>query len=140
MILVDTNVISETLRQQPHPAVLAWLDDQSWDTLYLCTPVLAELHYGVERLSAGRRKNSLLGALDRIENELYQGRILSFDHLAATNYGRVAVKRERLGRRMEQMDGLIAAIAVTHGATIATRDTMGFANLGIELINPFDVP
>jgi predicted nucleic acid-binding protein len=41
---------------------------------------------------------------------------------------------------MEQMDGLIAAIAVTHGATVATRDTMGFADLGIELINPFDAP
>jgi toxin FitB len=138
MILIDTNVISETMRKQPDGAVIAWLDGQPWDSLFLCTPVLAELHYGVERLTAGRRKEILMGALDRIENELYHGRILSFDQLAAASYGRVTTKRERLGRRMQQMDSLIAAIALTHGAMVATRDTAGFSDLGIELINPFD--
>jgi toxin FitB len=138
MILIDTNVVSEAMRQQPDQAVIAWLDGQSWDSLFLCTPVLAELHYGIGRLASGRRKEFLTDALDRIESELYHGRILSFDQFAAASYGRLTVKRERQGRRMEQMDALIAAIALTHGATVATRDTPDFADLGIELIKPFD--
>jgi predicted nucleic acid-binding protein len=139
MILIDTNVVSEAMRQQPDQGVIAWLNAQSWDSLFLCTPVLAELHYGIERLARSRRKELLTNALDRIESELYQGRILTFDQSAAASYGRLAAERERQGRRMQQMDALIAAIALAHGATVATRDTPDFADLGIELINPFDL-
>jgi toxin FitB len=140
MILVDTNIVSEGMRPRPDRAVAAWLNSQPWESLYLCAPVLAELRYGVERLAAGRRKRFLSGVVDRIENELYRGRILSFDQLSAANYGRLTVKREQLGRRMEQMDALIAAIALTHGAAIATRDAADFADLGLEVINPFALP
>jgi toxin FitB len=137
MILVDTNVISEPMRQRPSEAVIGWLNEHDWDSLFLCTPVLAELHHGVERLAAGRRKEILADVLDRIENDLYAGRILSFDQTAAANYGVLTVKRERQGRRMGQMDALIAAIAMSHGAVVATRDITDFSDLGIELINPF---
>jgi toxin FitB len=139
MILIDTNVISEAMRLQPNQAVIAWLNAQAWDSLFLCTPVLAELHHGIGRLANGQRKDFLTRALDRIENELYNGRILSFDQLAAASYGRLAVKREQQGRRLGQMDALIAAIALTHGAILATRDASDFADLGIEVINPFDL-
>jgi hypothetical protein len=71
MILIDTNVISEVMKQQRDQAVIAWLNGQLWDTLFLCTPVLAELHFGVARLAAGRRKEFLATALDRIEGDLY---------------------------------------------------------------------
>ena len=139
MILVDTNIVSEAMKLQPDRAVTAWVNAQAWDSLYLCTPVLAELRYGIERLARGRRKNLLAAGLDRVENELYHGRILSFDQAAAVNYGRLTVNREQQGRRMEQMDALIAAIALTHGAIIATRDARDFADLGLEVINPFDL-
>ncbi len=139
MILVDTNILSEAMRPQPDRAVESWLDAQPWDSLYVCTPVLAELRYGVERLSAGRRKRFLTEIVDRIENEFYRGRILSFDPVAAAHYGRLMAKREQQGRRLEQMDGLIAAIALTHGAIVATRDARDFADLGFEVVNPFDL-
>lgn len=138
MILVDTNVVSEGMRPQPDSAVIAWLNAQSWESLYLCTPVLAELRYGIERLPVGRRKTFLVAAIDRIEHELYRGRILSFDQVAAANYGRLTVSREQQGRRMEQMDALIAAIASSHGAAVATRDASHFVDLGFEVINPFE--
>lgn len=137
MIVVDTNILSEAMRPMPNPAVQAWLDSQPWDSLYLCTPVLAELHYGIERLDDGRRKRFLTEIVDRIEDELYRGRVLSFDAAAAGHFGRLMVKRERQGRRLEQMDGLIAAIALTHGAVVATRDVEDFSDLGLDLINPF---
>jgi predicted nucleic acid-binding protein len=138
MILVDTNIVSEAMKLQPDRAVRAWMNAQAWNSLYLCTPVLAELRYGVERLPRGRRKGLLAAGLDQVENELYRGRILSFDPVAAGHYGRLMVKREQRGRRLQQMDGLIAAIALTHGAIVATRDAGDFAGLGFEVINPFD--
>jgi predicted nucleic acid-binding protein len=138
MILVDTNIVSEAMKLHPNSAVRAWMDAQSFDLLYLCTPVLAELRYGIERLPRGQRKNLLAAGLDQVENELYRGRILSFDPIAAGHYGRLMMKREQQGRRLEQMDGLIAAIALAHGATVATRDARDFAGLGFEVINPFD--
>jgi toxin FitB len=139
MILMDTNVLSEPMKPRPDPAVMMWFNFQPWDELFLCTPVLAELRYGCERLAAGRRKDSLEAAIDRVEIDLYRGRILAFDQTAAANYARLAVQRDRQGRRIELMDALIASIAMTHGAMIATRDIEAFAGLGIELINPFDV-
>ena len=138
MILLDTNIVSEMLKPRPSAAVDAWLNTQPWSSLYLCTPVLAELRFGVERLAPGRRQNALAASIDRIENEYYRDRILSFDTAAAGVFARIAAQRERQGRRMEPVDGFIAAIALTHGATFATRDVNDFAELGLDLINPFE--
>jgi toxin FitB len=138
MILLDTNIVSDPSRPSPNLAVRAWLDTQPSASLFLCTPVLAELRFGVERLPPGARKNRLRAATDQIENDLYWGRILAFDGAAAAEYGRLAAMRERAGRRLGQMDALIAAIALTHRAALATRDTTDFADLGLELINPFE--
>ena len=83
MILLDTNVLSEGLRPQPNMRVKAWTDAQQHSTLYLCTPVIAELRFGLERLSDGRRKSDLRQGIDKIENDLFLGRILPFDLAAA---------------------------------------------------------
>ena len=137
MIVLDTNVVSEAWRPQPNAAVVNWLRFQPSSLLFLCTPVLAELRYGVERLPAGRRRDRLKEVVDRVETEGYRDRILPLDAVAAAEFGRLTVRRERMGRRMETMDALIAAIALTQGAALATRDTKDFTDLGIEVINPF---
>jgi len=139
MILLDTNVVSENLRPQPSAIVVAWIDAQSANELYLCTPVLAELRFGVERLAPGRRRTNLQAAIDRIENSYFRGRILPLDIAASAAYGRIAATRERMGRRIEQMDALIAAIALAQRAPLATRDIGHFSDLGLDLINPFEV-
>ncbi len=140
MILLDTNVVSEGWRPRPSATVVSWLDSQPAGSLFLCTPVLAELRYGVERLPHGRRKDRLTDWVDRLEDEIYRGQVLGLDGAAAAAFGRLAAARERLGRRMEPMDALIAGIAASHGAMIATRDTADFDGLGLELINPFEAP
>jgi|SRR6267154_2011738 predicted nucleic acid-binding protein len=139
MILLDTNVVSEHLRPRPNPAVLAWIDAQPAASLYICTPVLAELRFGAERLEPGRRQTKLRAAIERIETSVFGGRILGFDAAAAAEYGRLVARRERLGRRIELMDALIAAITLTQRADLATRDAGDFADLGIKVINPFDL-
>ena len=139
MILLDTNVISEHLRPHPKPTVLTWIDAQPVDSLYICTPVLAELRFGAERLEPGRKQTRLRAAIERIEHSFFGGRILPFDAVAAAEYGRLVAKRERVGRRIELMDALIAAIALTQRADLATRDVGDFVDLGIRVINPFDL-
>ena len=138
MIILDTNVVSEPFRPQPDLRVRNWVDAQPANVLFLCAPVLAEIHFGLERMAAGARKDRLRANVERIENDLYRGRILPLDAAAAAEYGRLAIKRERMGRPIKQMDALIAAIALTHGAVLATRDVDDFANLGLDVINPFE--
>jgi predicted nucleic acid-binding protein len=82
MIILDTNVVSEIWRPKPNGTVVKWLESQREDLLYLCTPVLAELRYGIGRLAASHRKNRLKRAIDRLEEE-YQDRTLPLDTAAA---------------------------------------------------------
>jgi predicted nucleic acid-binding protein len=140
MILLDTNVVSESWKPQPDRAVASWLNSQPVHSLYLCTPVLAELRFGIERLPHGRRRAFLASWVARLESEAFRDRILPLDSAAAAEFGRLAARREKLGRRMEPMDALIAGIAASQAAGVATRDTSHFEDLGLELINPFEAP
>ena len=139
MIVLDTNVVSEIYRPRPNGSVIAWLDAQPRASLYLCTPVLAELRFGVERLEQSPREERLRATIDRLENEIYRDRILLFDAASAVEYGRLAASRQRAGRSIEQMDALIAAIALINGATLATRNDKDFAGLGLDVFNPFEI-
>jgi predicted nucleic acid-binding protein len=138
MILLDTNVVSEAWRPRPVLAVIDWMDAQPATSLYICTPVLAELRFGMERLPASRRKDRIGILVDRLETDTYHGRILTLDAAAAAEFGRLAAMRERAGRRMQPMDALIAAVAKCNGATLATRDVDDFADLELPLVNPFE--
>jgi predicted nucleic acid-binding protein len=137
MIVIDTNVVSEITRDRPSRAVEAWFDSQVRDSLFLCVPVLAELRYGIERLPAGRRRDLLDQVILKIVEEGFPNRVLPVDREAAHEFGRILAKRDRLGRPIGAMDGLIAAVAVVHGAAIATRDVEDFSDLGIDIIDPF---
>jgi toxin FitB len=137
MILLDTNVVSNGLRPRPDPNVTKWLDAQRPADLFLCMPVVAELHYGAQLLPVGARRTHLELAIRTIE-ETFAHRTLPFDRAAAHEYGRLMAHRDRLGRATGTMDGLIAAIAMVHGAMIATRDSRGFTDIGLQIIDPFD--
>jgi len=138
MILLDTNIISEGLRPRPDVNVRTWLDAQPAAELFLCTPVLAELHYGAQLLAAGERRTKLEQSISELIIA-FSDRILPFDGAAALEYGKFVARRDNLGRATGTMDGLIAAIAMVHGATIATRDVRGFDDSGIALIDPFNL-
>ena len=138
MIILDTNVVSQGFRSKPYIAVRLWMDAQQSDTLFICAPVLAEIRFGIARLEPGVQQDRLRAGADKLENDQYRGRILAFDATAASIYGRLAAERERIGKPVGRMDGFIAAIAVAHGAAIATRDTYGFSDLGLTIINPFE--
>src|SRR5260221_9797909 len=98
MILLDTNVVSDSSRPRPHPSVHGWLSAQRRADLFICSPVLAELRYGVERLSEGARRSYLEQWLWKIEEEGFADRIVPFDRHAAHAFGRLLNWRTRKGR------------------------------------------
>jgi predicted nucleic acid-binding protein len=137
VIILDTNVVSEGFRARPNVAVRNWLDVQMSDDLYLCAPVIAEIRYGIARLDGSEQQERLRAIADKFEDDLYRGRILPFDTSAASIYGRIAAERRRKGKPISPMDGMIAAIAIARGAAVATRDSYGFSDLDLTIIDPF---
>ena len=137
MIILDTNVISEAMKPEPNPAVTKWLNDQPAETLYLSSITLAELLFGIGMLPEGRRKNSLTEMLEGLL-ELFGERILTFNIDAARCYADLAVKARASGRGLPVPDGYIAAIAVSRGYIVATRDTGPFETAGLTAVNPWD--
>ncbi|MFS8036688.1 type II toxin-antitoxin system VapC family toxin [Xanthobacter sp. AM11] len=138
MILLDTNVISEAMKPAPDDTVLAWLDEQAAETLYLSSVTIAELLYGIGALPAGKRKDRLTEALDGVM-ELFADRVLPFDIAAARRYADLAVKARTAGKGFPTPDGYIAAIAASRDFAVATRDTSAFDAAGVGVINPWNV-
>lgn len=138
MIVLDTNVVSEAMKPEPHPAVRAWLNDQAAETLYLSSVSLAELLFGIAALPAGERKDMLAQALDGLMG-LFRDRVLPFDTDAARCYAALAVTAKAGGRGFPTPDGYIAAIAASRGFAVASRDTAPYAAARVTVINPWGV-
>ena len=138
MIILDTNVISETQKKVPDDAVMNWLDAQDPTNLYLSTITAAELVFGVHSMPEGRRRDGLKKAVTAIIEEDFSNRILPFDEAAAWIYGeRVAAARRR-GYTISMADGQIASIALSQpGAMVATRDQTPFTALGAAVLDPW---
>lgn len=136
MILLDTNVVSEAVKPEPHEAVRAWLNNQASETLYLSSVTLAELLFGIAALPNGRRKDVLAQALDGLLR-LFAGRVLPFDVDAARSHAELAVMARARGRGFPTPDGYIAAIAASRGFMVATRDTAPFEAAHVPVVNPW---
>ena len=138
MILLDTNVISEPLKASGDLNVLAWIDAQSIETLYLSTICLAELRFGIAVLPKGKRKDTLSKSLEQTILPLFAGRILAFDETASQAYAMIRADARVQGQAIAPADGYIAAIAKANALTVATRDVNPFAAAGLGVVNPWD--
>ena len=137
MIVLDTNVISELMRPSPHPAVLAWIAEQPRATVYTTSVNQAEILYGIEALSDGRRRRALADTAASLFAEDFAGRVLSFGADAAPHYAAIVAMRRKSGNPIEAFDALIAATARAAGAGVATRDISGFDECGLAVIDPW---
>jgi predicted nucleic acid-binding protein len=137
MIVLDTNVLSEALRPVPSDVVLRWLTDQDRSTVFTTTVTQAELFYGAELLPLGKRRARLVEALEKILAEELQGRILPFDEGSARQFAKIVASRDASGRAISQFDAMIAAIARSNQAAVATRDVSDFEHCGIRVIDPW---
>lgn len=139
MILLDTNVISEPLRQSPNARVVDWIDAQALETLYLCTITVAELRAGIALMPAGKRQDSLHDSLEKRLLPMFTNRVLSFDMACSRAYAELLGKARAAGLAIETADFFIAAVALANGFIVATRDTSPFEAAGLTVINPWDV-
>ena len=138
MIVLDTNALSEALKPSPSKIVLRWLTAQEASAVFITTITQAKVFYGIEVLSAGKRRTRLSAVIEKLFSEDFQGRILSFDEDSARVFAKIVTGREAAGRPISQFDAMIAAIARSRGAAVATRNTNDFEHCGIRVINPWN--
>ena len=134
--LIDTNIISETMKPSPNAGVLKWMALNS-EASYLSAISFGELSYGVRRLPEGRRKRNFQQWLNRVE-ELMSGRILAYNRQVAGTWAELQNNLIKEGQSIPAMDSLIAATADYYQLTLVTRNTKDFQATGVNLLNPFE--
>jgi toxin FitB len=137
MIVLDTNALSEAFKPLPTQVVLDWLAAQDQREVFITAITQAELLYGIESLPAGKRKAHLSASVERVFVERFPGRILPFDEEAARLYAKIVQQRDAVGRPIAELDAMIAAIARSRNAAVATRNTRDFERCGVPVINPW---
>jgi toxin FitB len=137
MILLDTNVVSELMKPHPSPSVVDWIAKQPAGEIFTTAITEAEIFYGIELLSKGKRREALLAAAEGMFTEDFAGRVLGFESNTARDFSRIAAHRRALGKPISHADAQIAAIARVHGAKLATRNTSDFSDCDISVDNPW---
>jgi len=136
--LLDTCLISELVKKAPESRVLAWLDRQEETSLYLSVLTFGELHKGIGKLPVSPRRDKLQRWVDNDLAERFAGRILPLDLAVACAWGDLQGLAERGGTRLPVMDSLIAATAMVHGLTVATRNTVDLVRCQAAVFNPWE--
>ena len=138
--LLDTNVLSEVRRPAPERRVLEWLDSVDEDRVHLSVISIAEIARGVQLLADGRRKTDLAHWLEFQLVERFESRLLPVDTATALLWGELLAFAKGAGIGLAVMDGWIAATARRHDLTVVTRNIKDFADLGLQLLNPWEEP
>ena len=135
--LLDTPVVSELVGKRPSAAVLKWIEGQDEASLYLSVLTIGELEKGVARLPASERRTRLQSWVRRELVERFGGRLLPVDVRTAARWGAMTGESENQGRPLPVIDSLIAATALIHGLTVATRNAEDFKRCGAACVNPW---
>jgi len=136
LIFLDTNVVSETLKNKPDEAVIAWLTHHDAE-LALPTVTIGEIAYGIQKIRPDERADRLEKGLSDWRRR-FADRIFGFTEEAALAYGDIMGAAGRQGREMSAPDGMIAAIARISGGRLATRNGSDFQTTGLQLISPWE--
>jgi toxin FitB len=137
MIILDTNVLSALMRQTPEPAVVAWLDQQPAESIWITSITLFEARLGLALLPKGKRQRALDAAFSRLLEEDLENRVLDFDSAAAAEAALVAAERQKAGRPVDMRDTQIAGIALARRGKIATRNVRHFKDLKVPVMDPW---
>jgi predicted nucleic acid-binding protein len=137
MIILDTNVISALMQQQPDPVVVAWLDEQPAESVWITSITLFEARYGIALLTHDQRRVDLQERFEQLLQEDLENRVLLFDANAADKSAELAAQRKERGRPVDMRDTFIAGIALAKRATLATRNLRHFDDLSVSVIDPW---
>jgi predicted nucleic acid-binding protein len=137
VIILDTNVLSALMRAVPDPAVVAWLDGQPAESVWITSITVFEARLGLALMPHSRRRRALETAFTRLLQDDLENRVLDFDISAATVAATLAAERQKAGRPADLRDTQIAGIALARHATLATRNVRHFADLKVPVVNPW---
>jgi toxin FitB len=137
MVILDTNVLSALMQDEPDRTVTTWLNEQSRISIWTTSVTIMELSFGIQILPAGKKRSHLAQLFEILLAEKVGGRVASFDGVAAQHTADLMASRYRSGRPAELRDTMIAGIALANHATIATRNTPHFRDLSVPVINPW---
>lgn len=135
--LLDTCVISELTKNNPSPNVVEWISKIKESSLFLSVLTIGEIHKGIEKLPASKKKEKLHKWVNYDLNERFKNKILDFDLRTATTWGKIQAQSELLGHPLPAIDGLIAATGIAYDLIIATRNTKDMEISGATLFNPW---
>lgn len=137
MIILDTNVLSAVMNPVPEPRVVAWLDRQPSESIWITTLTVFEARLGLALLPSSRRRRALELSFALLLHDDLENRVLDFDTDAAVAAAALAAKRQKAGRLSDIRDTEIAGIAIARRATLATRNVRHFEDLEISVVNPW---
>jgi toxin FitB len=140
MIVIDSNVASELMAEEPAARVIAWFDGVESERLWLNAITIFEIKRGLDDLDPGKRKQALLSSFDALVMGEFDRRVLPFDLSAAVHAAQINADRKNRGKPAGFADTQIAGIVVSRGAAIATRNVRHFSDLPVAVINPWDAP
>ena len=133
MFLLDTNIVSESRKPKPHGGVMAWLAAQESATLHISAMTIGELQRGIEltRVQDATRAGEIETWLEQV---IYSGQVLPMDAAVCREWARLMHGRSNTLAE----DAFIAATAIVHRLTVATRNVRDFKALGVKTLNPFE--
>ena len=136
--LLDTCVISEVIKKEPHQAVVSWLEKQDEISLYLSVITFGELQKGISKLGKTRRRQRLQDWVDQDLAARFAERILDVDRPIAARWGELSGTAEKTGKKIPVLDGLLAATALELGLTLVTRNVQHFETTGVPWVDPWE--
>jgi len=139
MIILDSNVLSELMRPKPELRVIQWLDRQPRTSIWTTSVTILEIRFGLRVMPAGRRRDIYSQALARLLDGI-EHRVAAFDTEAAEEACSLMASRKIKGRPRELRDTMIAGIVLARRATLATRNTLHFEDVGATLVDPWALP
>ena len=135
--LLDTCILSETVRPRPDERVLRWFQTTDRTLMYTPAVVIGEIRKGIVRMPKGSRRNLLEGWLERYRVNYVQ-RIVPFDADVAHSWGTLVGQLQSKGVTLPIIDSQIAATALHHDMTLVTRNVKDMEPTGVRLFNPFE--
>lgn len=135
--LLDTNCLSEVVRVHPDPHVMAWFEAVDEGLLYVSVLTLGEIRKGLATLAQSKRRSRLETWLEVELRARFSGRTLAVDAGIADRWGLLAAEAKSRGRALSVVDGLLAATALHHNLTVASRNVGDFAITGVSVVDPW---
>ncbi len=137
--LLDTNIVSETVKPKPEKTVLDWLEAQAPIDLFLASQTIGELVRGARKVREQARRERFERWIEQDITRQFDGRVLPFDVRAATIWGHLMGDGDRAGHPPAAADTQIAAVAIQHEMILVTRNTKNFRHFDVQLLNPWSM-